>query len=148
MIRRVCSGRRSGGHWLLLQEPRCSCVCTNMRIYLPQVVSAHRRLIFLLDSGLCDSPSQTSRPVFQPEMVIQPVNNQRGNDLEQRKTEFQQSLVETTFDLRALTFTLQQVETVSEQPVGAKSQGPSSVPSQLLPQILSFCSDKHGADSM
>lgn len=48
-----------------------------------------------------------------PQLPIGPVNAHSGNDLEPRKQEFQHSLVETTFDLTALTSALRQVEAVS-----------------------------------
>lgn len=48
-----------------------------------------------------------------PELPIQTFNTPSGNDFQPRKREFQGSLVETTLDPRALTFDLQQVETVS-----------------------------------
>lgn len=48
-----------------------------------------------------------------PEVPIQTFNTPSGNDFQPRKREFQRSLVETTLDPRALTFDLQQVETVS-----------------------------------
>lgn len=59
--------------------------------------------------------------------------------------------VETTFDLTALTSALQQVETVSLQPVGPSVSGFPASPRSSLDKYYRFaevCSDKHGVDYM
>lgn len=80
------------------------------------------------------------------------VNTHSGNDFERgRKQEFQGSLVETTFDLAALTFALQQVETVSWQPGGPSVSAFLVSPRGSLRKYYHFAevrSDKHGVDNM
>ncbi|KAI9537232.1 hypothetical protein NQZ68_027266 [Dissostichus eleginoides] len=71
---------------------------------------------------------------------------QGGNCYSQRKQDFQTSLVETTSDLKALASDLQQVETVSFQPVGPSVRGFLASTLSSLDKYYHFAedhSDKH-----
>lgn len=74
-----------------------------------------------------------------------------GNCYNERKQELQSSLVETTFDLRALASDLQQVETVSFQPVGPSVRDFLAPTHSSMDKYYRFpegYSDKHGVDYM
>lgn len=85
------------------------------------------------------------------QLLIQTFSTRGGNCYSQRKQEFQTSLVETTFDLKALAPDLQQVETVSFQPVGPSVRGSPASTLSPLDKYYHFAeeySDKHGVDCM
>lgn len=80
-----------------------------------------------------------------------PFSSQDGNCYNKRKQEFQSSLVETTFDLKALASDLQQVETVSFQPVGPSVRSFRASTHGSLDKYYHFAedySDKHGVGYM
>lgn len=88
---------------------------------------------------------------FQCISLIQTFSTQGGNCYNERKQELQSSLVETTFDLKALASDLQQVETVSFQPVGPSVRNFLASTRSSLDKYYHFpedFSDKHGVDYM
>ena len=83
--------------------------------------------------------------------LIQTFSTQGGNCYGHIKQELQTSLVETTFDPKALTPDLQQVETVSFQPVGPSVRGFLASTLSSFDKYYHFAedhSDKHGVGYM
>lgn len=88
---------------------------------------------------------------YQCTSLIQTFITQGGNCYNGRKQELQTNLLETTFDLKALASDLQQVETVSFQPVGPSVRDFLASTHSSLDKYYHFpeaCSDKHGVDYM